>query len=126
MLRNLLMILFVTCSTLGGQLLLKHATVQLAGRTPRLSGVPWLLTAFQTPAVWAAIVIQGVGFVVWLVVISRMKLGLAFAFAGACLYLLMPAVGWWLYGERLTPLQWLGIALISCGILLLSVFAPQA
>lgn len=125
MLRNALMILFVTCSTLGGQLLLKQATVRLAGRAPRLHGMDWLLAAFQTPAVWAAILIQGVGFVVWLFVISRMKLGLAFAFAGACLYLLMPAASWYLYGERLAPAQWGGIALIAAGILLVSMFSPQ-
>lgn len=125
MLRNVVMILFVTCATLGGQLLLKHATMQLAGRVPALTGLRWLASAFQMPAIWAAIAIQGIGFVVWLVVISRMKLGLAFAFAGACLYLLMPAVSWWLYGERLLPLQWVGIALISIGVLMLSAVAAQ-
>lgn len=126
MLRNLMMIVFVTCSTLGGQLLLKQAIMGLAARSSRLQGAHWLLAAFQEPAVWVAIAIQGVGFVVWLVVISRMKLGLAFALAGACLYLLMPTVSWWLYGERLAPLQWAGIVFISAGILLLSLSATQA
>ena len=126
MLRNLLMILFVTCSTLSGQMLLKHATVSLAARQPALRGAEWMLATFQAPQVWGAILIQGVGFLVWLVVISRMKLGLAFALAGASLYLLMGILGWSVYGERLAPLQWVGIGLISAGVLLLALFSPQA
>jgi multidrug transporter EmrE-like cation transporter len=70
-------------------------------------------------------VIQGVGFVVWVVVISRIKLGLAFALAGAFLYILMALVSWQLYGERLAPLQWVGIVLVSAGVLMISMLGPQ-
>lgn len=126
MLRNLLMILFVTCSTVGGQLFLKQAMTRLAARQPPLSGLDWLLAAFVSPGVWAAIAIQGVGFIVWMVVISRLKLGVAFAIAGAFLYMVMALVGWLAFGERLAPLQWLGIAMISAGVLMISTMGQQA
>ena len=71
MIREILMILFVTCSTLGSQLLIKHAVAQLALRSPPLSGMPRLFAAVLSPTVIAAIAVQGIGFLVWVVVVSR-------------------------------------------------------
>lgn len=39
MIRDLLMILFVTCSTLGSQLLIKGAVVGIAARAPTPAGL---------------------------------------------------------------------------------------
>lgn len=125
-LREILMILFVTCSTLGSQLLIKHAVTQLGQRSPTLRGLDWILAALTSPTVLLAIVVQGVGFVVWVVVVSRVKLGVAFAISGAFFYILMAAVTWMLYGERLTPGQWVGIALISTGVLMVSMLGQSA
>lgn len=125
-LREILMILFVTCSTLGSQLLIKHAVTQLEQRVPALRGVDWILAALTSPTVLLAIAVQGVGFVVWVVVVSRVKLGVAFAISGAFFYILMAAVTWMLYGERLTLGQWVGIALISAGVLMVSMLGQGA
>jgi multidrug transporter EmrE-like cation transporter len=126
MFRDLLMIVFVTCSTLGSQLLVKRAVTGIAARTPVPQGVDWLLAAVLSPTVWLAVAIQGVGFVVWMVVVSRVKLGIAFATSGAFFYVLLAALSWYLYGERLAPLQWAGIVLISAGVLMMSMFARSA
>ena len=50
----------------------------------------------------------------------------AFAISGAFFYLLMAAVTWLLYGERLTLWQWAGIALISTGVLMVSMLGQPA
>jgi multidrug transporter EmrE-like cation transporter len=121
MLREVLMILFVTCSTLGSQLLIKHAVTRLGARAPAPQGIDWLVAAMTSPTVLLAIAVQAVGFVVWVVVISRVKLGVAFALSGAFFYILMAVVTWLLYGERLTLGQWAGIALISTGVLMVSM-----
>ncbi len=126
MLREVLMILFVTCSTLGSQLLIKHALTRLGARQPSLQGIDWLVAAMTSPTVMLAIAVQAVGFVVWVVVVSRVKLGVAFAISGAFFYLLMAAVTWLLYGERLTLWQWAGIALISTGVLMVSMLGQPA
>ena len=126
MLRDVLMILFVTCSTLGSQVLLKLAVREVSERGQVPHGVAWLLAMLTSTPVLTAVVIQGVGFVVWLVVISRMKLGVAFALSGAFFYLLMAVVSWLIYGERLMLWQWIGILLISVGVLLLSLTGAQA
>lgn len=125
MLRDILMILFVTCATIGGQLLLKSATIKIAAQDPVPKGIDWFIAAFSAPLVWGAILVQGVGFVVWLVVISRVKLGLAFAISGASLYILMAYIGWQFYDERLSSLQWLGIVMISTGVLMLSLLGSR-
>lgn len=114
------MILFVSCSTLGGQLLLKHAAREIAARPVVPHGLAWFAAMLTSVPALMAIVVQGVAFVVWMVVISRMKLGVAFALSGSFLYILMALVGWLAYGERLAVWQWLGIVLISTGVLLLS------
>ena len=84
------------------------------------------MVTFMSPLVWAAVVIQGVGFIVWVVVISKLKLGVAFALAGASLYILMALVAWLLHGERLAPVQWAGLMLISCGVLMVSKLGQAA
>lgn len=121
MIREILMIVFVTCATLSSQLLIKHAVINIAIRTPGLAGFEWLKTAVLSPHVITAVALQGVGFLVWVVVVSRVKLGIAFAISGAFFYVLLAAVSWWLYGERLTPGQWVGLVFISTGVVMVSM-----
>lgn len=119
--KELLMIVFVTCSTLGSQLLVKKAVVQIALRDPVPQGFQWLLAAGLSPGVIAAVAIQGVGFIVWVVVVSRVKLGVAFAISGAFFYIMLATVSWLVYGERLAPLQWVGLLLVSSGVLMMTL-----
>lgn len=121
MIREILMIVFVTCTTLGSQLLVKRAVTQIAARDPVPQGFKWLLAAGLSPEVIAAVAIQGIGFIVWVVVVSRVKLGLAFAISGSFFYILIALASWGLYGERLAPLQWLGLAMISGGVLMMTM-----
>ncbi|MGO1071149.1 EamA family transporter [Lysobacter sp. CA199] len=115
------MIFFVTCSTLGSQLLVKHAMLQIAARSPAPTGVAWLWAALSSPAVIVAVAVQAIGFTVWMLVVSRVKLGVAFATSGAFFYILMAVSSWLLYGERLAPMQWAGIVLVSIGVLMISM-----
>lgn len=126
MLANLALILFVTCSTLGSQLLVKRAVLGIGVRTPVPQGLDWLVAAVTSPMVWLAVAIQGVGFIVWMVVVSRMKLGVAFATSGSFFYILLALLSWYLYGERLSGGQWAGIVLISCGVLMMSLLGRPA
>lgn len=123
--RDILMILFVTCSTLGSQLLLKDSVVRIARRTSVPAGLDWLVAVMSSPKVWLAIAIQGVGFMVWLIVVSRVKLGLAFAISGAFFYILMALLSWYLYAERLALLQWVGMVLVSTGVLMISMLGTK-
>jgi len=118
MIREILMIVFVTISTMASQLLVKRGVSIIAEDHPALSGYRWLLAAMLSPSILTAIAIQGVGFFVWVAVVSRMKLGVAFAISGAFFYLLIAGASWYFYGERLNMLQWVGLMLISSGVVL--------
>lgn len=77
--------------------------------------------ALTSPYVLASITLQGISFLLWVLVLSRANLGYAFGFSGAFFYLILPLLSWWLYGERLSPLQWGGLFLITLGVLCLQV-----
>lgn len=124
--RNLLMILLVTLTNLGGQLLIKDAVSVIGSRSPHLAGIEWAAAVLQSPKIWLSIAIQALGFLAWVGVLSRMKLGPAFAVWGAFFYVLLALVSWWLYGEKLAPLQWGGILLVSMGVLMMSAAGQQA
>lgn len=126
MLQTSLAILFVTCSTLGAQLLIKGAVMAIAARAPAPSGLNWLLAVAGSPRIWVAVAVQGIGFVVWVWVISRMKLGPAFATSAAFFYVLLAAASWFLYGERLSSWQWTGIVLVSAGVFLMTLSGQRA
>lgn len=126
MLQTLLAILFTTCCTLGTQLMLKGVVMAIARRTPAPTGLDWLWAVALSPSVWLAVLIQGIGFGIWVWVISRMKLGPAFAISGALFYTLLASASWALYGERLSGWQWAGIVLVSAGVVLMTATGQRA
>jgi drug/metabolite transporter (DMT)-like permease len=65
--------------------------------------------------VWAGIGVYIFNFFVWLTVLSRVDLSIAFP-VGSTSYILVPALAVIFLGETITPLRWAGIALIVCGI----------
>jgi len=80
----------------------------------------FVVHAALTPWVWAALVLQVLGYVVWFFVITQEKLGVAFAISGSGFYLIMAVFSWILFDEHLSAVQWGGIVLISLGVLALA------
>jgi len=105
-----LIIIIVTCITLGSQLLLKKA-IGIFGPLAQSSRIDFIIAALTSPYVLIAIILQGVGFMLWIFVLSKMKLGIAFATSGAFFYLLVALASWYLYGEKLIFPQWFGLCL---------------
>lgn len=81
----------------------------------------FILDAAASPWIYASIAIQALGYILWIVLISREKLGVATASVGAGFYLLMPLSAWFIFGESLTNLQWFGMALITVGVTCVSI-----
>lgn len=121
MILNLMVISLVTCLTLASQLLVKFGVRALASGTVELKGWHWILATMTSWPILLAILIQGVGFVLWVIVVDRMKLGMAFAISGSFFYLLVAVSSWYLYDEKLTILQWVALLLISIGVAIFSV-----
>jgi len=111
-----LLIIAVTLNAVLGQLMLKYAVIGLGGSSA-LSNLPaFILSAAKSPLVYVSIAIQGFGYLLWMMLIARMKLGLASASVGAGFYVCMALAAWGVYGESLSRLQWLGLGLISLGV----------
>jgi drug/metabolite transporter (DMT)-like permease len=111
-----LLIIAVTLNAVLGQLMLKYAVIGLGG-SAALSNLPaFMLSAAKSPLVYVSIAIQGFGYLLWMMLIARMKLGLASASVGAGFYVCMALAAWGVYGESLSRLQWLGLGLITLGV----------
>src|ERR1700679_1420348 len=110
----------VTVNAVLGQLLIKRAIATLGGRSALANFPKFALEAAVSPLIYASLVIQVLGYFLWMVLISREKLGVASASVGerrrasasvgAGFYILMPLCAWAVYGESLTALQWFGIS----------------
>lgn len=119
------LILVVTFCTIGSQLVLKGAVVPLSSILREQGVIDFLLAAAMSPRVLLALAIQGLGYLIWLLVITQERLSVAFAISGSFFYLVMAAASWFFYGERLGGLQWLGLVLISSGVLLVTLGAGR-
>lgn len=114
-----LLVLITTLCTIAGQLILKRA---VTGLKPLLQAGPieFLFGAATSPLVIAALSLQVLGYVAWLFVLSKEKLSVAFALSGSSFYLLMALASWYFFDERLSAGQWLGLLLISVGVVLVT------
>jgi drug/metabolite transporter (DMT)-like permease len=116
-----LLIVAVSINAVLGQLLLKRGIAALGG-TAALALLPrFIVGALRSPWIYAAVAIQGFGYFLWMIVVSRVKLGVATAGVGGTFYLLLALAAWGLYGEALTSVQWLGIVLITVGVVCVSL-----
>lgn len=114
-----LFILFTTLCTISGQLLLKHGLRGL-GALAEIDKLSFLFRVATSPWVAAALALQVAGYVAWFFVITREKLGVAFALSGSSFYLIMALLSWAIFGERLSAWQWAGLGTITAGVLLLA------
>ena len=111
----------VAVNAVFGQLLLKHALATLGGRDALAVMPKFFLDAATSPWIYTSIAVQGLGYFLWMLLISREKLGIAAAGVGAGFYVLMPLCAWAVYGESLSGLQWFGIGLLTIGITCVSL-----
>jgi drug/metabolite transporter (DMT)-like permease len=112
-----LLLILLSINTVASQLCLKRGVTQLGG-IHSLAGLPrFVLSAAGSPWIVTSLCLQVAGYVMWMMVVTREKLGIAVAFTGASFYILMALSAWYFYGERLTVLQSVGITLIILGVI---------
>jgi drug/metabolite transporter (DMT)-like permease len=117
---RLLLIVF-TVNTVISQLILRRALNAL-GSPANFSGLPRFIgNAALSPWIYASITLQILSYVLWMLIVSREKLGVATASVGAGFYVLMALSAWLIYGETLSPLQWAGIVLVTLGVVCISM-----
>jgi drug/metabolite transporter (DMT)-like permease len=101
----------------AGQLLLKHV---MAGVGP-ISSAELTFTGgiikrlLANPFFLIAVALYSLGFVIWLVVLSRVALSYAYPIVSLS-FCLVPLFSHLCFGETVSPLRWVGISVIFVGI----------
>lgn len=116
------LVLIVTLVTIGSQLILKRGIGDVMSVLKNDGALAFVFSAATSPVVIAALALQGLGYVVWWFVITQERLSVAFAISGSFFYLVMAAVSWYLYDEKLNLFQWIGLLLITAGVLMVNLF----
>ena len=115
------LILLVTVNTVISHLFLKRAIIDI-GSPASFDALPkFIFAAAGSPWVYGSLALQILGYVVWMIVISHEKLGVATASVGASYYILTSLAAWAIYGETLGSVQWVGICLITAGVVCVSL-----
>jgi drug/metabolite transporter (DMT)-like permease len=116
-------LLFVafTLNSVISQLVLRRG-LQALSVPGSLSSMPRFIgSAALSPWIYASITLQILSYVMWMLIVSREKLGVATATVGAGFYTLMALSAWLFYGETLSLAQWAGIALVTLGVIFISI-----
>ena len=122
---KLLFIAFTVNSVIS-QLVLRRGLQNLVSPASFTSLPRFIGSAAVSPWIYASITLQILSYVMWMIIISREKLGVATATVGAGFYTLMAVSAWLVYGETLSPVQWAGIALVTLGVVCISLGGLRA
>ncbi|HNX80562.1 MAG TPA: EamA family transporter [Candidatus Omnitrophota bacterium] len=84
------------------------------------NGSSFLITIMQSPFLWGGLVCVFVIFVCWSLILSKVDLSVAVPIASTS-YITIPLVSVLFLGEKISLIQWSGIAFIIAGIILVSM-----
>jgi drug/metabolite transporter (DMT)-like permease len=109
-----------TVNSVISQLVLRRGLQDLVS-PPSFTNLPrFIASSALSPWIYASVTLQIISYVMWMLIVSREKLGVATATVGAGFYTLMALSAWLVYGETLSPVQWAGIALVTLGVVCIS------
>ncbi|MDD5774299.1 MAG: EamA family transporter [bacterium] len=73
----------------------------------------------SVPSLWIGILIYAVNFFVWMIILSRIELSVAFPI-GSTTYIIVPILSIMFLHEKVFLLRWVGILLIIIGVYFIS------
>ena len=99
----------------AGQLTLKTAmdSVGRIGKSSQLGETA--LRALKEPLLWMGLALFGISALFWLVVLSRVRLSVAYPIVGVS-YILIVLLARFRLHEHVPPLRWVGVSVIALGI----------
>ena len=116
MLKNLFFICSIAFGTITAQMILKKGLILMGGIHFSSGVMVEVVRIFHSPYVMGALLLQGIIALVWIYVLSKTQLVYLFTMSGAFFYILLAIAGWVVLGERLSLIQWLGVSMISLGV----------
>jgi drug/metabolite transporter (DMT)-like permease len=119
---SLVLVLISVGAASSGQLLLKHG-MQLATSRAHRTGGSLVISAVTSPWVLGGLVVFALSAVVWLAVLSRVPLSLAYPF-NALGYLVILIASVLALHERANLWTWAGTALVVSGLIIVVLSKP--
>ncbi|AZD29714.1 4-amino-4-deoxy-L-arabinose-phosphoundecaprenol flippase subunit ArnE [Pseudomonas chlororaphis] len=110
---SLLLLLVACLLTCLGQIAQKFAVESWRAQP---SGA---LAKLRSPWLWLALASLGLGLLVWLLVLQRVEVGIAYPMLSLN-FVLITLVARFVFHEAIDRRHWLGVALVLAGVLLLS------
>ena len=113
---NIVFIFIIALGTISAQMILKKGLLLLGGIDFSSGVIVEILRLLHTPYVMCALFLQGLIALFWIYVLSRIQLVYLFTMSGAFFYILLALASWVVLGEKLSLIQWLGVFMISVGV----------
>jgi multidrug transporter EmrE-like cation transporter len=110
---NLVALTVFTVSLSIGQLLFKHVGLGMRSK-PVAEGFADML---REPSLYAALTLYGFATLLWIWILSRVPLSIAYPWVAAGV-VIVPLLSWWVYGEKINLTFWFGAGLVVVGILI--------
>jgi drug/metabolite transporter (DMT)-like permease len=120
--QGLIFLVLTLALSLCGQLTLKWRVVEIGKASAGQGPFTFVLSVFLDVYALAAVVTCGLSLLAWMHALNHVALARGYAFL-ALLYVFVPICTWWLFDERLAPLQIGGIGLIVAGVILVGLGA---
>ena len=115
--KDMLLIVFSVLLAALGQLLLKLGMMRV-GRISSIARAPFMiLTALSSPIVLAGLAVFGISALSWLVVLSRVRLSIAYPMVSLG-YVVTVFFAWLIYNEPVKP----AVTILGCLMIILGVF----
>jgi multidrug transporter EmrE-like cation transporter len=102
-------------------LLLVKKTVIDAGQAPRETGdiITFLIKVLVNPITWLAFLAVFIGLLAFWLALTKMELSRIYPIIGGLSYILVAIFSVLLFKENITMWGWLGVVLVSAGVILL-------
>lgn len=114
---NTIALLGFTLLLAAGQLLFKKVGLELRGGGALSDGA---LRVLKQPTLYAALTLYGVATLLWIWILSRVPLSRAYPYV-ALGVAFVPLASMMMFGERVRPVFWVGVALIGIGIMVTQI-----
>ena len=113
---NIVFISAIAFGTIIAQIILKKGLILLGGIDFSSGVMVEILRLMHSPYVMGAFFLQGIIALFWIYLLSRTQLVYLFTMSGAFFYILLALASWVVLGEKLSLIQWLGVFMISFGV----------
>ena len=113
---NIVFISAIAFGTIVAQIILKKGLILLGGIDFSSGVMVEILRLMHSPYVMGAFFLQGIIALFWIYLLSRTQLVYLFTMSGAFFYILLALASWVVLGEKLSLIQWLGVFMISVGV----------